>query len=188
MRLRSGKKINWNLNDTYDNLLIDIMFDISIYDNNTVIIKDICDILCCLFNVNLYHFYKIRSTFEIDYKIKKINKKHLNKIMFITNLFLNSDYYNTLSNNKDHIHNVKFMCLFGIIFYYFQMIVIETLYDDMITWKNIKIILQKNHMYIFNYIKYGIDVYNNLTVSDTNIFCNIRRYIIFISNNLDHKI
>ena len=187
MRLRSGKKINWNLNKSYDDLLIDIIFDMSIYDNNKVVIKDICDILCCVFNINLFDSYKINSTFEIDYKIKWINKKHINKIMCIMKLFFNSDYYKTLSNsvnceNKDY---VKFMYLFGIVFYYFQMVIIETLYNDMVTWKFIRSMLNKKYTFNynsnFNYVKYGVDIYNKLTVDDNNIFCNIRRYILSIS-------
>lgn len=175
MRLRSGKKINWNLNNSYNDLLIDIIFDMSIYDNNMVIIRNICDILCCIFNINLYDSYKIKSTFEIDYKIKWKNRKHMNKIMYIVKMFFKSDEY----KNKNCI--IKFMHLFGIIFYYFQMVIIETLYNDMVTWNFIKLMLNKNSMFESNCIKYGVDIYNKLTICDDDIFCHIRRYILSIS-------
>lgn len=217
MRLRNGKII-CNLTDLKrENKLIDLVFDIIFISNNIDLysnkkikyqtINNYCDILFYEFKDKLYDLYGVkRISFECDYSINNNkNVVHLKKIHNMVNKFYKSNLYDfkikkdfkTYSDkhhnyNENKIkNNLKCIYILALIFFYFQMVIIETLYDECLSWNGIREIFGKytkankylndnNNLNICDFIQFAVSLCDDMIFNDNEICSILRRYIMCI--------
>jgi hypothetical protein len=212
MKLRNGKHIgilsdnfvyekNKNNNKFERHYIIEKYLDLFYFIDRYKIkykVTCICNCLFVIFNRLLKTYYSVQnSTFECDYILykNKINDLHIKNICHLVLKFIKSDFINVLKNEMSENgenENTKYIdisCIIGISFCYFHMVIIETLYEDCLTWFSIKTVVniiqsanQKlnknmgvNHN---NLIKYAINIYNRIVLSDTQTFSYMRRFML----------
>lgn len=217
MRLRNEKIVN-NIFDTKrENKLIDLVFDIIFISNNINLysnreikyqtINNYCEILFYEFKNKLYHLYGVKKiSFECDY-LTNNNKNviHIKKILNIVNKFFKSDLYNLRIEEDLKIYlnkcfyyneniiknNLKCSYILALIFFYFQMVIIETLYDECLSWNGIRHIFEKftkSNKHLNNYdvlnisdfIQFAVNLCDDMIINDNEICSKVRRYIMCI--------
>ena len=218
MRLRNGKMVRNVLDKKKRNKMIDLIFDIMFISNNIDIcsneiikyqtISNYCDILLYEIKRSLYEEYEVEKvSFECDYlqNNNTKNKIHIKNIYNIVNTFYNSDLYVIrlekdvkkclnahLYYNRDKIKN-NLTCIYtlALIFFYFQMVIIETLYDECLSWNGIRQIFGKymklnkhlyneNNVHITDFIQFAVSLCDDIVCNDNTIFSEIRRYTMCI--------
>lgn len=217
MRLRNGKIINNILNTKREYILIELVFDIIFISNNVDLysnkkikyqtINNYCDILFYEFKDKLYELYGVkRISFECDYSINNNkNVVHLKKIHNMVNKFYKSDLYDFKIKkdlkiyydkyfyyNENKIkNNLKCIYILALIFFYFQMVIIETLYDECLSWNGIRDIFEKytklnkhlnneNNLNVIDFIQFAVSVCDDMIFNDNEICSIIRRYTMCI--------
>ncbi len=204
MRLRSGKYVSCNFDMKINHILIDLTFDIMLLSNKKITgqviensIISICDLLHCIFKINFLSSYPEEKMSDVmDYrnssfisKNKKYNNKHFKNILNICEIFeekINNEI-NILKNNFKN--SEKFVRIFSFVFYYFQMIFVESLYQELLEWGDIRYFTSK---YVFNnknfkkHILFDVNLFltkisqftNKVVADDNDNFSFVRRSII----------
>lgn len=212
MRLRNGKIINNIYELNVENKLINIIFDIifisnniNIYSNRDIkyqIIHNYCNIVFYEFKDKLNELFDVKIiSFECDYS-KNTNKKHIKKIYNIVNKFYNSDLYKYKIEEDYKIYldkhlycdenkiknNLKCIYILAFIFFYFQTVIIETLYDECLSWNGLRCIFDKytksnkhfnidNNLNINDFIQFAVSLCDSMVFNDNKICSEVRRYI-----------
>lgn len=181
---------------------------------NSIIIENICNIFYMCFTHEVCKNYGVKScTFECDYRIKKnsielykYNKKHICNINTLCNKFLKSlfyekikqkildDYENILNLSNENVKYkmikiIRFICILSLSYYYFHMVVIETLYNDCLIWKHIRQTFDEfkndHHYYcdiipMSKIITYSVSLYNDLILQDNDDCVYVRKFILHL--------
>lgn len=172
-------------------------------------IFDLYHIIFVIYIEKLYGIKQTNISFETDYKNKK-NKKHKDNIIklisksikdkYILSEFENKyeEYCNKNSiynfsekHKKQAINNITITFIMALIYYYFHMVTIETLYNECLTIKNVyevlNIVLLKktyknliinNDLDLYNFMEYIIYFCNKICLDDNKIYSYIRRNIL----------
>lgn len=207
MLLRNGKMVcteqNWG-NLTTHNLSYVYYWYTSKgeYNPNTnirLIIRCVCDLLFMSFTIQykIYYGKKARVRFEADYSLcrdlrdneYKHTQTHIVHIEHLVKLFVSSSHFR--GEHARLCHKDVFVVIVAIAFYYFQMVVIETLYDDCLVWSTIEEIFSDEN-YCTGYIRednkemiaLSRDLYDTLwkefAFSDDPTCTAIRQYVLKI--------
>jgi hypothetical protein len=198
MKLRNGKEIISEKKELKNT--VNEKVSVKYFKNDKKLkseITEICDILFVIFKNKMAKFYGAKPTYEIDYDInnRELNNRHINNMFYVVNLYFNSiQYEEQIEKQRDLIKtNKKYRSIdlnlitqklrhfyaIGICFYYFHMVVIESMYEDCLTWSPLKIKTDetsKIHDDV-DLIIYAINLYNDITIKDNYIFSQMRRFI-----------
>lgn len=157
MFLRNGK--NTDERYTYDDLCIsNISYiyywystkgEFTQHKNIKNVIRCVCDMYYIAFthNARVYYGKTLNISFEADYTltINKLNGKnkridtHILHIEHLVKTFLFSSYFR--GEHKRISYYDAIIVVFAIAFHYFHMVIIETLYNDCLTWSRVSELL-----------------------------------------------
>lgn len=202
MRLRSGKITNLH-NKLNRHTVIDLTFDIVLLCQKKItdktvenLIISICNLFHCVFKINFVNSYpkeKLSNVMDYIYgssviKNKICNKKHVNNMIDTYKNFkaeMNKAHKNKFEQNK------QFIYIFGLVFYYFQMVFVESLYQELLEWSDVRIIVnkyvclnkyfKKTNPFDFEHLLLDtIKFTNNFVTNDDKPFSLVRRFILKI--------
>lgn len=163
------------------------------YDYKNVI-RCVCNLYFASFIIKAKHYYgkELVVSFEADYRITtKHNLKkyqyiydHISRIEYLVKTFLASEYY-----RGTHTYYQIMIVLLAIVFHYFQMVIIETLYNDCLMWKDISKLLGINNDFVPSTYKDNIRIISlaktfyytlwfDLAFSDDTTCAFIRQYLL----------
>lgn len=165
--------------------------------NIKLIVRCVCDLLYKSFIIQFKRYYgkKAKVVFEADYSFSRniygnhheYTQKHINNIEHLVNVFIASSYFR--GEYKRVYYKDAFVVILAISYYYFQMVVIETLYNDCLLWSIIKhtfcdeeycsiTVRQENQTLIDLSTQLYITLWKDFAFSDDHTCAYIRQFVL----------